>query len=102
MLYPDQDEICRTRRIPVKIVGHSLTSSRSGVEMTRWRVLAVLAAGVIFIGAGVAAAGNFASSAQTDYYAAGQHEFYMWCPASQNYMTSETGRDAEDAQMRLY
>ena len=28
--------------------------------MTRWRVLAVLAAGVIFIGAGVAAAGNFA------------------------------------------
>jgi len=70
--------------------------------MTKWRVLAVLAAGVMFVGAGVAAAGSFTSSAQSDFYAAGQHEFYMWCPASANYMTTETGRDAEDAQMRLY
>ena len=70
--------------------------------MTRWRVLAVSAAGVMFVGAGVAVAGSFTSSAQSDFYAAGHHEFYMWCPASQDYMTTETGKDAEDAQLRLY
>jgi hypothetical protein len=70
--------------------------------MTKWRVPAILAASVIFIGAGVAAAGSFTSSAQTDFYAAGQHQLYMWCPASSDYMATETGRNAEDAQLRLY
>ena len=70
--------------------------------MVKRRVLGILAACAIFTGAGVAAAGNFTSSAQSDYYAAGEHQFYMWCPASGNYMTTETGKDAEDAQLRLY
>lgn len=66
------------------------------------RVLVSLAAAAILTGAGVAAAGSFTSSAQTDYYASGEHQFYMWCPASTNYMATETGKDAEDAQLRLY
>jgi hypothetical protein len=66
------------------------------------RVLVILAAAAILTGAGVAAAGSFASSAQTDYYAGGEHQFVMWCPASGNYMATETGKDAEDAQLRLY
>jgi hypothetical protein len=66
------------------------------------RVLGVLAAAIIFTGAGVAAAGSFTSSADSDFYAAGEHQFYMWCPASGNYMTTETGANAEDAQLRLY
>lgn len=70
--------------------------------MTKWRVLGILAAGAIFTGAGVAAAGSFASSAQTDFYASGEHEFYMWCPASANFTATETGKNAEDAQLRLY
>jgi hypothetical protein len=66
------------------------------------RILGALAAAAIFTGAGVAAAGNFTSSAQTDFYAPGEHQFYVWCPASGNYMATETGRNAEDAQLRLY
>ena len=66
------------------------------------RVLVILAAAAMFTGAGVAAAGNFTSSAGTDYYAAGEHQFVMWCPASGNYMATETGKNAEDAQLRLY
>ncbi|HTT83197.1 MAG TPA: hypothetical protein VMF67_06935 [Rhizomicrobium sp.] len=66
------------------------------------RFLVILAAGAIFTGAGVAAAGNFTSSAQSDFYAPGEHQFYMWCPASEDYMATETGRNAEDAQLRLY
>jgi hypothetical protein len=70
--------------------------------MTKWHVLGILAAGVIFTGAGVAAAGNFTSSAQTDFYASGEHQFYMWCPTSRSYLTTEAGSNAEDAQLRLY
>ncbi len=66
------------------------------------RALGILTAAVLFTGAGVAAAGNFTSSADTDFYASGEHQFYMWCPASGNYMATETGRNAEDAQLRLY
>jgi hypothetical protein len=70
--------------------------------MTKRRVLGILAAAAIFTGAGVAAAGNFTTSAQTDFYASGQHQFYLWCPASTSHMAAETGRNAEDAQLRLY
>lgn len=66
-----------------------------------WRVIGVMMAGAIF-GAGVAAAGSFTSSADTDFYASGHHQFYMWCPASKDYMATGTGRSAEDAQLRLY
>ncbi|HEY6578131.1 MAG TPA: hypothetical protein VIY09_02305, partial [Rhizomicrobium sp.] len=66
------------------------------------RILAAMAGSAIFIAAGVAAAGSFASSAQTDFYSSGEHEFYVWCPGSANYMATESGRNAEDAQLRLY
>jgi hypothetical protein len=66
------------------------------------RFFVIVAAAALFTGAGVAAAGSFTSSAQTDFYAAGEHQFYMWCPASGNYMATETGKSAEDAQLRLY
>ncbi|HEY3778213.1 MAG TPA: hypothetical protein VGL35_09150 [Rhizomicrobium sp.] len=66
------------------------------------RVLGVVAVCALFAGAGVAAAGNFASDQGADFYAPGQHQFYVWCPSSSNYMTTESGSNAEDAQLRLY
>jgi hypothetical protein len=72
------------------------------LTMTKLRVLGILAAAAIFTGAGVAAAGSFTSSAQADFYASGEHQFYMWCPASANFTATETGKNAEDAQLRLY
>lgn len=68
----------------------------------RRRVLAVIAGAVVFAGAGMAAAGNFSSAAHDDYYAAGEHQFYVWCAGSPDYMTTETGENAQDAQLRLY
>jgi hypothetical protein len=66
------------------------------------RVLGAMAGGAIFIAAGVAAAGGSMSSAQNDYYSSGEHEFYVWCPGATDYMATESGRNAEDAQLRLY
>lgn len=66
------------------------------------RILAAAVGGVIFAAAGVAVASNFLSSAQTDFYAPGKHQFYMWCAGASDYMATENGRDAEDAQMKLY
>ncbi len=66
------------------------------------RILGAVTCGLIFIAAGVAAAGNFSSSAQTDFFSPGKHQFYVWCPGSADYLASETGKNAEDAQLRLY
>ena len=66
------------------------------------RVLAAGFGGVLFAAAGVAAAGNFASSSQVDYYTAGSHQFYVWCANGKNYAATAEGSSAEDAQMRLY
>jgi hypothetical protein len=70
--------------------------------MTMRRILAAVAGGVIFAAAGVAVAGNFTSSADTDFFASGKHQFYVWCAGSQDYMATASGANAEDAQMRLY
>ncbi len=70
--------------------------------MTMRRILGVAAGAMIFAAAGVAAAGNFSSSAHTDYFAGGRHQFYVWCAGSGDHMATATGRDAEDAQLRLY
>jgi hypothetical protein len=70
--------------------------------MTARRILAAAIGGVIFAAAGVAVAANFLSSAQTDFYAPGKHQFYVWCSGSPDYMATATGADAEDAQMKLY
>lgn len=66
------------------------------------RVVVIVAVCALFAGAGVAVAGSFASNGEADYYTPGQHQFYVWCPGSSNYMTTEAGRNAEDAQLRLY
>jgi hypothetical protein len=70
--------------------------------MSLKRVLAAVVGGILFAAAGVAAAGNFASSSQVDYFAAGKHQFYVWCASGKNYLATSEGSSAEDAQMRLY
>lgn len=70
--------------------------------MTAKRMIAAAVGGVIFAAAGVAVAANFLSSAQTDFYAPGKHQFYVWCSGSSDYMATEAGANAEDAQMKLY
>jgi hypothetical protein len=92
----------RVCRILVIFVRQGPTGKLGGVQMKKWRVLGILAVGALITGAGVAAAGNFTSSAQSDFYASGEHQFYMWCPASGSHMATETGKNAEDAQLRLY
>ena len=70
--------------------------------MTMRRMLTAIAGAIIFTGAGVAAAGNFTSSAHNDFFSSGQHQFYVWCAGSSDYMATESGQNAEDAQLRLY
>ncbi len=66
------------------------------------RILAAAAGGLIFAAAGVAAAGNFISSADTDFFSGGRHQFYVWCAGSTDMMATATGLNAEDAQLKLY
>lgn len=66
------------------------------------RVLAMAGGALIFAGAGLAVAGSFTSSAHSDYFSAGQHQFYVWCAGSGDFMATESGTNAEDAQLRLY
>lgn len=66
------------------------------------RVLGAALGGVLFAAAGVAAAGNFASDRQVDFYAQGTHQFYVWCSTAQDYVATAEGANAEEAQMRLY
>lgn len=66
------------------------------------RILAASIGGVLFTAAGVAAAGNFASNRQVDYFAEGTHQFYVWCAAGNDYLARAAGDSAEDAQIKLY
>ena len=66
------------------------------------RILAASIAGILFAAAGVAAASNFASDHQPDYFARGTHQFYVWCADGHSYLTRAPGSDAEDAQLNLY
>ena len=70
--------------------------------MTTKRVLAAAAGGVMVAIAGVAVAATFTSSKQSDFYAPGRHQFYVWCAGSTDFMAMQNGASAEDAQMRLY
>ena len=67
-----------------------------------WRILGALAGGLMFAAAGVAAAGNFVSSADTDFYAGGTHQFYVWCAGANDSSATASGVNAEDAQLKLY
>jgi hypothetical protein len=66
------------------------------------RVFAAAVGGVLFAAAGVAAAGNFASDRQVDFFAKGTHQFYVWCGSGGDYLATIDGTNAEEAQMKLY
>lgn len=66
------------------------------------RILAASIGGILFTAAGVAAAGNFASNREADYFARGTHEFYVWCANGTDYLTRADGASAEEAQISLY
>jgi hypothetical protein len=70
--------------------------------MKNRRVWAAVLTSAAMTGASIAAAGNFASAAHSDFYSAGRHQFYVWCGGPHDHMAIEAGRDAEDAQLRLY
>jgi hypothetical protein len=66
------------------------------------RMWVAVAVGLMVTAAGVAVADNLISSKQTDFFASGNHRFYVWCGSGHDYTAVERGRSAEDAQMRLY
>ena len=66
------------------------------------RIVAAALGGVLFAAAGVAAASNFSSDRQVDFFASGTHQFYVWCSANQDYVATADGANAEEAQMKLY
>lgn len=70
--------------------------------MTTKRVIAAAAGGILVAIAGVAVASNFSSSRQSDFFSPGRHQFYVWCAGSSDYLATAVGRNAEDAQMKLY
>ena len=66
------------------------------------RIIGAVAGGVLFAVAGVAVAANITSSHQSDFFAPGTHQFYVWCAGGSDYMANANGKNAEDAQMKLY
>ena len=70
--------------------------------MTMKRIVGAAIGGVLVALAGVAVASNFTSSKQSDFFAPGKHQFYVWCAGATNYVATASGRNAEDAQMKLY
>jgi len=70
--------------------------------MTMKRVLGAAVGGIVVAVAGVALAANLTSSHQADFFAAGQHQFYVWCAGGTDFMATQAGANAADAQMKLY
>jgi hypothetical protein len=70
--------------------------------MTTKRVLGAAVAGAMIAAAGVAVAASYGSSRQTDFFAPGTHQFYVWCAGGTDFLASEQGTSAQDAQMKLY
>ena len=66
------------------------------------RVVTAALGGVLFAAAGVAAAGNFSSDRQVDFFSEGTHQFYVWCSSGSDYVATADGLNAEEAQIRLY
>jgi heme exporter protein D len=65
-------------------------------------MIAAITGGLILAAAGVSAAGNFVSSADSDFFTSGRHQFYVWCAGSADSTAVSVGANAETAQMRLY
>ena len=70
--------------------------------MQNRRIWAAVLAAAAITGTSMAAAGNFSSSAHSDFFSPGKHQFYVWCGGTGDHTAFESGRDAEDAQLRLY
>jgi len=70
--------------------------------MTMKRVVAAALGGIVVAVAGVALAANLTSSKQADFFASGQHQFYVWCAGGTDFTTLQAGASAADAQMKLY
>ena len=72
--------------------------------MTMKRVLGAAVGGVMVAVAGVAVAANFTSSKQADFFAAGRHQFYVWCAGGSDFMAMQSGasgrRRADEALQR--
>lgn len=69
----------------------------------RWHhALAVFAGAIVLAAAGVSVAAGLTSSHQNDFYAAGTHQFYVWCADGRDHVAYEKGASAEDAQLKLY
>jgi len=68
------------------------------------KITSVIGAAVasVIVAAGIAVAGNFSSSNNVDFDAAGTHQFYVWCSGRSDYTTTQYGFSADDAQTRLY
>ncbi len=71
-------------------------------EVASNRILAAVVGSIALGAAGVAVAANYASAKQTDFFAPGHHQFYVWCAAGDDYTATQKGISAEDAQMKLY
>ena len=70
--------------------------------MTTKRIVAAAVGGILVAIAGVAVASNFTSAEQSDFFAPGTHQFYVWCTGTSDYLATANGANAEDAQMKLY
>jgi hypothetical protein len=70
--------------------------------MTMKRVIGAAVGGVMVAVAGVAVAANLTSNHQTDFFAPGKHQFYVWCAGGTDYTAMQAGDSAQDAQMKLY
>ena len=70
--------------------------------MKTTRILAAAVGGVIVAVAGVAVAANMSSGGQVAFYQPGQHEFHVWCAGGADYTAVGSGKNAEDAQMKVY
>ena len=92
----------RTRRTAPPNRGGLRAATSGGWEVAINRVLAAVVGSIAVVAAGVAVADNYASTKQTDFFAPGKHQFYVWCSGGNDYTATQKGKSAEDAQMRLY
>jgi hypothetical protein len=79
-----------------------LVIEQGQTKMKNRRIWAAVLAAAAIAGTSMAAAGNFSSSAHSDFFSPGRHQFYVWCGGAGDHNAVESGRDAEDAQLRLY
>jgi hypothetical protein len=82
--------------------GKPKAARKESKTMKMKRILAAAVGGVIVAVAGVAVAANMSSGQQVDFMAPGKHQFYVWCAGGSDYTTVSPGKNAEDAQMRVY